>query len=170
MRRHAFTLVELLTVIAIVGILIGLLLPAVQMVREGARRAACQNKIRQIALGLENFHAQRNRFPYGWNEENATGDTGWSWMAYNLPFVEQANLFDAIDLQRMVTDPVHDELRTVRIPLMFCPSSPDNTTDTFPLAGVSERMDVTFPVELARSQYVGCIGSVIPIRAIRGGT
>jgi hypothetical protein len=140
------------------------------MVREAARRAACQNNIRQIALGLEHFHAQRNRFPYGWNQENATGDTGWSWMAYNLTFVEQQNLFDAIDLQRTVTDSMHDQLRMTRIPLLFCPSSPDNTVDSFPLNASTDRDDPAFPIELARSQYVGCIGSVVPVQAIRRGT
>ncbi len=172
--RRAFTLVELLTVIAIIGILTGLLLPAVQVVRESARRVACQNKIRQIAIGLENFHSQRNRYPYGWNQEHGGGDSGWSWMAYNLPFVEQANLYDLIDLNAKVTDPIHEQLRTTSLPLMICPSSPDKNISTFQLPGQTGLMPdpgtIEFPVELARSQYVGCIGSVDTASSIMAGT
>ena len=76
MRRSAFTLVELLTVVAIIGVLVGMLLPAVQVVRESVRLTSCKNNIRQVAIGLENYHSQRNRYPYGWNQENGGGDSG----------------------------------------------------------------------------------------------
>ncbi len=172
-KQRAFTLVELLVAIAIIGILVGMLLPAVQMVREAARRTSCRNNIRQIAIGLENFHSQRNRYPYGWNEENETGDSGWSWMAYNLPFVEQGNLSDLIDLNTKVSDPFHDQVRKTTLPLMMCASSPDRRVGTFQLPAQKglqpDPNAVKFPIEMARSQYVGCIGSAEDTGSILDG-
>ena len=92
MRRRGFTLVELLVVIAIIGILIGMLLPAVQAVREAARRISCANKIHQIAIALHNYESAHMRFPYGWKSDDSPADPGYGWMAYTLPFVEQDNI------------------------------------------------------------------------------
>ena len=90
-RRGGFTLVELLVVIAIIGILIGMLLPAVQQVREAARRISCANKVRQQALGCLNHESAFQTFPSGWEESGAL------WNAFILPYVEQQNLFDTLE-------------------------------------------------------------------------
>ncbi|MCH2178570.1 MAG: DUF1559 domain-containing protein [Mariniblastus sp.] len=103
--REGFTLVELLVVIAIIGILIGMLLPAVQSVREAARRTACANNIRQIALSVHNYESAIQEFPVnqvGPGAANSAGgyDTGYySWLVPLLPHMEQRNLYDLFDIR-----------------------------------------------------------------------
>jgi len=93
---RGFTLVELLVVIAIIGILIGMLLPAVQQVREAARRSACSNNLRQISLASLNFESSSGALPPGQTSATST-DIHHTWAAYILPFAEQGNQFDTID-------------------------------------------------------------------------
>ncbi len=87
---RGFTLVELLVVIAIVGILVALLLPAIQMAREAARRSSCSNNLRQIGLALHHYHDQQFRFPFGWNNH------GTAWSALILPQLEQGSLYETL--------------------------------------------------------------------------
>src|SRR6187200_1793656 len=98
--RRGFTLVELLVVIAIIGVLVALLLPAVQSAREAARRSQCTNNVKQIVLGVHNFHDSRGTVPpIVANLPTGAGGTtggfgaGWGWLPFMLPYVEQKNLF-----------------------------------------------------------------------------
>ena len=88
-----FTLVELLVVIAIIGVLVALLLPAIQAAREAARRTQCSNNLKQISLGLNNYHDTYRTFPPGaWNEANRGNRLAWT--VFILPFIEQSALYE----------------------------------------------------------------------------
>lgn len=105
-KSLGFTLVELLTVIAIIGVLVSLLLPAVQSAREAARRMQCTNNLKQIGIGLHNYHSAFRMFPFSSTSAAAApGGTGcqngfFSWMAMILPQIEQTPLYDQIDFSQ----------------------------------------------------------------------
>ncbi len=96
MKRRGFTLIELLVVIAIIGVLIALLLPAVQAAREAARRAQCINNLKQMGLGLHNYHDSTGALPWG---SGPWGNSDWSAHVMLLPFIEQVPLYNATNFQ-----------------------------------------------------------------------
>jgi prepilin-type N-terminal cleavage/methylation domain-containing protein/prepilin-type processing-associated H-X9-DG protein len=154
--RKGFTLIELLVVIAIIGILIGLLLPAVQQVREAANRMKCTNNLKQIGLALHNYHDSYNRFPSGYVDGDTNPDStpdndfgpGWGWAAYLLPYLEQGNLYRQINFNQGVGIGTNAAVSRTPLTIFQCPSDPYQQNFT------------VWPtnVVVAHSNYVGCNG------------
>jgi prepilin-type N-terminal cleavage/methylation domain-containing protein len=137
--RPGFTLVELLVVIAIIGVLVAMLLPAVQAAREAARRASCSNNLKQLGIALQNYHDTQKRFPPGgfmWRPDPPPATTfrafHHTWITAILPFIEQENLHRATSFQNnyALAQPIHNFV----LPGLFCPSDagytqPEETHD-----------------------------------------
>jgi prepilin-type N-terminal cleavage/methylation domain-containing protein/prepilin-type processing-associated H-X9-DG protein len=161
-RHTGFTLIELLVVIAIVGVLIGLLLPAVQKVRAAAARTQCANNLKQIGLALQNYHDMAKSFPPGYlsNYDSAGNDTGpgWGWAAFILPQMEQQNLFNAIPFNQHIEVTANNGVRVHPIKSYMCPS------DTVPPTWTAMKHDPKTGdpsgsiCDMASASYVGVFG------------
>ncbi|MCE9561427.1 MAG: DUF1559 domain-containing protein [Planctomycetes bacterium] len=158
-RRRAFTLIELLVVIAIIAVLIGLLLPAVQKVRETASRLKCQNNLKQIGLAMHNFHGRQETFPDGFTSGapsvNAKGTgPGWGWASQLLPELEQANVANTITFSLDITNSANAAARVRSLPVFLCPSD-SPTTLKFTVANSAG----TALCEVGFANYVGVGGT-----------
>ncbi len=151
-RRNGFTLVELLVVIAIIGILIAMLLPAVQMAHEAARASTCKNNMRQIGLALTNYAGALGAFP------STDAANGFSAQARLLPYVEQGNLQNLIDFKQpaftgpynaQVPNPLFAVTFATPIPLLLCPSDPADVVNT----------ETTYGYQYAGNNYMLSMGS-----------
>ena len=126
-RRRGFTLVELLVCIAVIGILVGLLLPAVQHVREAANRTSCFNNLKQIGLAMHNYHDVNFHLP-AFTRDDYTAAT---WAVVILPYMEQDNLYQQWDLSRSYYQQ-SDMARLTPVPNYYCPTR--RTPHTAPTA------------------------------------
>jgi prepilin-type N-terminal cleavage/methylation domain-containing protein/prepilin-type processing-associated H-X9-DG protein len=166
--RQAFTLIELLVVIAIIAILIGLLLPAVQKVREAAARMTCTNNLKQIGLALHGYHDANNSFPAGYidgnTDPNSTPDNdvgpGWGWAAYTLPYLEQGSVYNQINFNQGVGVGNNAAVSQIQLNVFQCPSDPYQQNFT------------VWPtnVVVAHGNYMGCNGWRECFNGAGGGT
>ena len=127
---RGFTLVELLVVIAIIGVLIALLLPAVQAAREAARRSQCNNNLRQFGVALHNYHDVFKHLPSSdagiWIPSGTLQNTGISEHARLLEYMEQSNVYQLIDFKSKWNAPVNAAAASKRVPVFMCPSDSAN--------------------------------------------
>lgn len=154
-RRAGFTLVELLVVIAIIGVLVALLLPAIQAARETSRRSSCTNNLRQLGVALQNIHDVKRSFPSG---RGAPPPKIFSALAYLLPYVEEQSLEGLIDFTKApvyvvvagvpYSGDANKPAATTPLPLLLCPS---DTSD-----------GRVFGSEFAATNYAACSGSGVP--------
>ena len=147
--RYAFTLVELIVSIAVIVVLLGILLPAVQLAREAARRIQCENNAKQIVLGVLNFEARDKAFPIAHQPSGHQRQYS-SWMVDILPFIEQASVFEAIaDEYSLNPDPFfsHQGFRTV-IGTFECPSDPSHG-----------QVHLSYLRQVSSTNYIGVSGS-----------
>lgn len=121
-RNSGFTLVELLVVIAIIGVLVALLLPAVQAARESARRMQCQNNLKQMGLAFHNHESAKGGFPPRRFSSPRHGYTGWG--LFILPYMEQTPLFDKYDFKYDFYDPKNQPVTETNLKVYICPSAP----------------------------------------------
>jgi prepilin-type N-terminal cleavage/methylation domain-containing protein len=156
-RRGGFTLTELLAVIAVIGTLIALMLPAVQAARETARRTQCANNLKQIGLALHGYHDRYGNFPpstiVDWEQPEPTG--WWSWIARILPELDECTVYERLDLREDVWTNCnkYKPYTSQMLPVLLCPSDPH-----------SERIyssDEECPggEAYALTNYLGCRGS-----------
>jgi prepilin-type N-terminal cleavage/methylation domain-containing protein/prepilin-type processing-associated H-X9-DG protein len=168
-RRSAFTLIELLVVIAIIAVLIGLLLPAVQKVRESAARAACANNLHQLSTGLHNYHSVYGGFPPG---RQVTNGAACSWAALILPYIEQDNLYRQIHFNVNWDNIANDSgINQTPVKVFMCPSVPEGQRHAAVVAAggrgvqdypainqVNRTNPALSPVPPADSTYPGVLG------------
>jgi prepilin-type processing-associated H-X9-DG protein/prepilin-type N-terminal cleavage/methylation domain-containing protein len=164
-QRLAFTLIELLVVISIIGVLIALLLPAVQAARESARRTQCVNNLKQLGVAMHTYESASRCFPPGYvsNFDTSGADTGpgWGWAAMLLPQFEQKPLFDAINFNLAIEDVSNSTSRLTRMSVFLCPS------DSAPSAWWAVTRDpsgVTLQniCQVAMANYIGMYGTSDP--------
>lgn len=180
--RPALTVLELLVVVAIIGVLIGLLVPAIQKARAAADRLKCANNIRQIGLALHSYHDANGGLPFTTIELLGGGDQlRIHWIPYILPYVGQEALYKLYDFKADSWDPINDRgVNQTRIPTLECPSAPPGLLDLFGRAitnysstcGPKSKITEPFRVPETERTCLGVIGHSVSrqFRDVTDGT
>lgn len=153
---RGFTLVELLVVLTVIGVLLALLLPAVQAAREAGRRASCGNNLRQIGIGLHDYHALYGSFPPGCTDRMRKPTKPDKWLAWStliLPFLDQENVYRQYNVNLRYDDPQNQEAASHVLAVYLCPSTSHRTTD---------RQEATSRNGRACTDYGGMFGHKLP--------
>jgi prepilin-type N-terminal cleavage/methylation domain-containing protein len=158
----AFTLVEILVVVAIIGILIAILLPAIQHSRESARKSQCANNLKQLGLAMHLYLIQYQAFPPGYVSavlpDHDDGGPGWSWAAKLMPNIEEAAIHGEINYAASLRSPEMEKVRLTSVPLFLCPSD-----DMFePIIDIPSKSSTRIICKMAAGNYVGSAGTVRP--------
>jgi prepilin-type N-terminal cleavage/methylation domain-containing protein/prepilin-type processing-associated H-X9-DG protein len=160
--RRAFTLVELLVVIAIIAVLIGMLLPAVQRVREAGNRMQCQNNLKQLALAVHNFDSAMHTMPPNTMYTYDPTGPNWSWLAHILPYIEQDDLYKMANIGGNPPNNIDQSLPAIatRVRTFLCPTDPYATQGPVSYPSNFDMLDpVLGPLTYEVSNYKANIGS-----------
>ncbi len=165
-RARGFTLIELLVVIAIIGVLVALLLPAVQSAREAARRSQCLNNLKQLGIGMHNHHDTEGTFPFGCFNSPAQ-----AWTFRVLPYMEQVAMSNALNMNATFYDARNQTVTSATLTVFMCPSDP-GAGSIMKVSGQPDRKKGNYVVNWGNSHYdqgnpnpfAGPNGSVVPVR------
>ena len=161
--RGGFTLVEVLVVIAIIGLLVALMLPAIQQARESARKTQCANNLKQLGLAMHNYLDAMKSFPPGYVSkvlvDHEDGGPGWAWGAMLLPYFEENIVYRHVNFERPVDDPSMEQVRTTSLATFICPSDREfrHVLDIPSLHGAEHIL-----CRMSAASYVASAGTVRP--------
>lgn len=174
-KRPGFTIVELLVVIVIIGILMALLLPAVQAAREAGRRTSCSNNLKQLGLALHHYHDTLKTYPSGFltNADRRVDrfaelrPTGWGWFALTLPYLEKDNLVEQIEWGETIDAATNEESRNQTYEEFFCPSDSATVGKKFRFSNwggenqwPGAEPDAQWDITVGATNYVGVLSKV----------
>jgi prepilin-type N-terminal cleavage/methylation domain-containing protein len=158
----AFTLVEILVVMAVIGVLVALTMPAIQAARESARKTQCANNLKQIGLGLHAYMINHQAFPPGYVSkvlpDHDDGGPGWAWGAMIMPFIEESAMHDQIDYSKSLRDDEMKQVRLTSVPLFICPS--DEMFE--PIIDIPSKSSTRIICQMAAANYVASAGTIRP--------